>query len=77
MSGASLLLRLVLKLENELPVWTEAIKCGPTLKSWTWDYIGRPACPLEITWGCTGRFESWYWKKWMLMDFNLKMKEKD
>ena len=36
-----------LKLENQLPVWTEAQKGRTKLNSLTWEYIGRPVWLLE------------------------------
>ena len=50
------------------------MKCGTILKSWNWQYIRIPVSWLERTWGYTGIFEPWYWNKWVLMAFNLKMK---
>ena len=64
-----------LKLENKLLVWIEPRKGGIISKGWIWDYIGRPALWLERTWVYTGRFDHWYWNKWVLMAFNLKMKD--
>ena len=75
MSGALILLQIVLKLENEFLVWTESSKGDILLKIWTWNYIGWPVFWFEITWGYNWWFKYWYWKKWVLMDLNLKWKK--